>query len=91
MIPTTVRLAVGWAHIREAERRGRRVTPVELALVEQSRFARLELAPDAVLLVDAATGQPVRYAAGPELAVFLQDFVQGGPSLPALFILQLKP
>jgi hypothetical protein len=91
MIPTTVRLAVDWTHIREAERRGRRVTPVELALVEQSRFARLELAPEGVRLFDAATGQPVRYAACPELAVFLQEFGKGGPSLPALFILQLKP
>lgn len=91
MIPTTIRLAVGWTHIREAERRGGRVTPVELALVEQSRFARFELAPDSVLLVEAATGQPVRYAACPELAVFLQEFGQGGPSRPALFMLQLKP
>jgi hypothetical protein len=91
MIPPTVCLAVGWAHIREAERRGRRHTPVELALVEQSRFARLELAPDGVLLEDSAAGRRVRYTACPALAAYLEAFGLGARSVPALFILQLRP
>jgi hypothetical protein len=88
MIPDTVRLAIDWMHIREAERRGRRVTPVELALVEQSRFARLDVTNGALVLIDAQTGEPVGYAPCPELAAFLERFNAGAPTAPARFTLR---
>ena len=76
MIPAKVRLLIDWIHIREAERRGRRVTPVELALIEQSRFTRFELQPDAVLLENPETGESVRYLPCPEMTAFLEQFSQ---------------
>ena len=45
MAPAAFRLVVDWVHIREAERRGRRVTPLALALAEQTRYQAGQLTP----------------------------------------------
>ena len=91
MIPAKVRLLIDWVHIREAERRGRRVTPVELALVEQSRFTRFEVRPGSVLLENPRTGESVHYLPCPEMNVFLEQFSQGTSTYPTSFILSKMP
>ena len=91
MIPAKVRLLIDWIHIREAERRGRRVTPVELALIEQSRFTRFELRPGSVLLENPHTGESVHYLPCPEMTAFLEQFNKGTPTYPISFILSKMP
>ncbi len=87
----SLRLVVDWVHIREAERRGRRVTPQALALVEQSRFSAGQMTPDAVVLTDGLTGAQVRYAPDPALAEFQRRFAHGQPVSPAEFVLEPLP
>ena len=91
MIPAKVRLLIDWIHIREAERRGRRVTPVELALIEQSRFTRFTLQPGSVLLETPTTGESVHYLPCPEMTAFLEQFIQGTSTYPTSFILSRMP
>ena len=91
MIPAKVRLLIDWVHIREAERRGRRVTPVELALIEQSRFTRFELRPESVLLENPERGESIHYLPCPEMADFLEQFGRGTATYPTSFILSRKP
>jgi hypothetical protein len=89
MVPPTLRLVVDWVHIRDAERRGRRVTPVALALAEQTRFRAGQITPEAVVVIDDLTGAPVRYAPHPSLAAYLRRFATGEPVTPAEFVLEL--
>ena len=91
MIPAKVRLLIDWVHIREAERRGRRVTPVDLALREQSRYTRFELKADAILLENPDAGESIRYLPCPELAAFLDQFSHGTATHPTSFILSRMP
>ena len=88
MDPPTLRLVVDWVHIREAERRGRRVTPLALALAEQTRFQAGQLTPEAILLVDSFNGERVRYAPHPAVAEFNRRFAKGEAVEPAEFGLE---
>jgi hypothetical protein len=81
-------LQVDWVHIREAERRGRHVTPFGLALAEQSRFSAGQITAEGIVLVDSLTGAAVRYAPCPSLLEYLRCFRQGHPQEPAEFVLE---
>ena len=86
--PPRLRLLVDWVHIREAERRGRRVTPFGLALAEQSRFSAGQITPEAVVLIEPLTGGAMRYAPCPALLEYLRRFRQGHTLEPAEFVLE---
>ena len=88
MAAPTLHLTVDWVHIREAERLGRRVTPLALALGEQTRFQAGQLMPEAIVLFDSLSGEPVRYAPHPDIAAYNQRFVKGQPVEPAAFVLE---
>ncbi len=84
----TLRLTVDWVHIREAERLGRRVTPLALALGEQTRYRAGQLTPEGIVLFDSLSGEPVRYAPHPAIAEYHQRFSHGQPVEPAEFVLE---
>ncbi len=88
MVPTALRLVVDWVHIREAERRGRRVTPLGLALAEQTRFQAGHLSPEAIVVVDSLSGAEVRFAPHPTLSEFHRRFMRGEPVEPSEFVLE---
>jgi hypothetical protein len=90
MVPPALRLFVDWVHIREAERRGRSVTPFGLALAEQSRFAAGSVAPEGITLVDALTGAEARYRPNADLSDYLRRFARGEAVAPAVFTLTLE-
>jgi hypothetical protein len=97
VVPTSVTFAVDWVHLREAERQAAGnassrcsvLSPVLLALQEQSRFANGEFTDDGVVLVDAHSRRKIRYAHNPALRAYLAAWVMGQPLEPASFTLEL--
>jgi hypothetical protein len=88
METSALRLVVDWVHIREAERRGRTVTPFGLALLEQTRFCAGQITPEAILLTDAFSGETERLAPHPALLAYLQRFRASQAVEPAEFVLE---
>jgi hypothetical protein len=96
MAAPTLRLSVDWVHIREAERKAagvgtRRtaVSPVLLAIREQTRFTNATFTPNAVVLIDEPTEKRVRYADSPALRAYVVAWAAGQAVAPATFTLEL--
>ncbi len=85
---TRVEFTVNWSHIALARNNSAKITPVTLALLEQTSFRRAEFA-DGTLILTSAAGARVVCPAPPELALFLERFARGEAIQPATFTLEL--
>jgi len=95
VIPAHITLIVDWPQIRHAERVAlgtghRKLTPVGLALTEQTRFCRGEFTDAGIVLYDGLTLVPVTYDHNPELKAYLERWALGLPVQPERFELTVR-
>lgn len=90
-----ITIAVDYVHIREAERladgrrsRLRTLSPVLLAIVEQTRFHNGTFTTAGIVLFDAVTNEPTEFQHSQALRAYINRWIAGGQLEPETFTLE---